>query len=97
MIKSEILEMIRNWTPDNDSVNMLKELIDLYGGLNEDILKIFYVMDPYAIKYGDYSCETFAEYFGVIAIDFEGNCLYNDGKDVKSILELQNEFKNVIN
>lgn len=71
------LEIIRDWNPETDSVNVLKDAIIQCGGLNEDILKIFYVMDPFSIEFGEFSCEAFAEHFGVIAIDFEGNCLFN--------------------
>jgi len=94
--KDKLLQTIKGWNPDTDPVNILKELIKQYGGLNEDILKIFFVMDLFSVKYGEFSCEAFAEHFGVIAIDFEGNCLYNDGNNVNSMSELQKVFENWI-
>lgn len=102
MEASELETIVRNWNPETDSVNVLKDALDAYNGdvfdpetpgLDESIVHLEWA-EKYYEKYA-FSCVS--EHFCILTVDFEGNCLIqNDEWEVKSFSELKISFENWI-
>lgn len=93
----ELGEIVFNWNPETDSVNILKKAFEDYGedvwDIDNDSLLNMILNIIWSEKYyDDYSSSGVSAVFSIITIDFEGNCLYGDYNKVKHILELQNEL-----
>jgi hypothetical protein len=102
MEANELETIVRNWNPETNSVNVLKDALNAYNGdvfdpetpgLDESIVHL-----EWAEKYYDeYAFSDWTEHFCVLTVDFEGNCLMqNEEWEVKSVSELKKLFENWI-
>jgi hypothetical protein len=85
MITDDELEtIVRNWNPEIDSINILKEAFEAYGKTTDELCeddRIWNVIcyTDWAEKYAELSFNTpFVERNNIMTIDIEGNCLCYD-------------------
>jgi len=95
----ELGNIVFDWNPETDSVNILKEAFDQYGqdvwDIDNDSLLNMILNIIWSEKYYDeYAFSAVSEFFCILAVDHEGNCLHGDYDKVSHISELENEFKN---
>ena len=102
MNANELETIVRNWNPETDSVNVLKEAFNQYDGdvldLETPSLNEAFIHIEWAEKYyEEYAFSDWAEHFCILTVDFDGNCLIqNDEWEVKTFSELKVAFEQFI-
>jgi len=95
--EEQLGEIIRKWNPEKESVIIIKNAIKEYGGdvwgINNDSLLNTILNLPWSEKYfGQFMSSGESSMFGILSIDFDGNCLYGDWDNVDHITKLQKEL-----
>ncbi len=96
--ETELENIIKNWNPETDSVNVLKNTFEQYEGdiwnIDTDSLLNAILNLQWAEKYyEEYAFSAVSEFFCILAVDHEGNCLHGDYDKVSHISELENSFE----
>lgn len=97
--EDELGNVIKNWSPETDSVNILKEAFEEFGKDvwdidNDDLLNMILNIEWSERYYDAYSSSGVSAVFSIVTIDHEGNCLYGDYNKVKHISEFLKDLNN---
>lgn len=106
MFVSELEKNIRNWNANTSRVNNLVSLFSTYNGNigdNDQLWNAICKLD-WADNHLNLVCGAVSEFFCILSIDFEGNCLLCDTDIEKntenwytqSYAELETVYKNWI-
>lgn len=94
MNANELETIVRNWNPETDSVNILKDTFEAYGKSTEELCEDDDVWNSIChIQWADKYCELsfntpFVEENNIMVIDNAGDCLCHDFT-IKNISELK--------
>lgn len=92
-----LIQIIQHWNPEIDSVTSLKDAINMYDGKvveNDNIWNAISELKWADKFYDEYAFSCVSEFFGILTIDHEGNCLVGEDAEVMHISTLIQKFEN---
>lgn len=95
METKELGTIVRNWNPETDSVNILKDAFEQIGKEDQDwIFEDAELLSSFwADKYTEYSYGGVSSIYSIIAVDYEGYCIFGECAEVKHVSELEAELR----